>query len=610
MRPNKETAADKPEKRYTLTGNIKYILAEMWHCQPLMFILLAVELAACVGNSLLSTFTSKYVVELALGSSSRTRLAVICLLLIAGERITDFIGNETSDYRLYVGNDKFLNYLKRKLIHKNMTTDYANNESCAKSDALKKAESGNDSTAFLTADTLSSFFMALLSLLAYGSILSFLDPVMLLIVGIPSVICYYIERSKMKWLWKNNGKWQRADRELGYIQSAASDFSYAKDIRIYGMEKWLENVFSRSFGERLNWYGKQDGNSFGHDMLRALMTHISNLAAYAFVISLAVRGNIGAGDFVLYFGSIAAFGAAVRNVFDRFSQFGLLSGHISCMREYLDMEDGTNRGEGEKLPSATCGIEFKNVAYRYSGAEHNTIDGISFTLHKGEKLALVGLNGAGKTTLIKLMCGLYDPTEGEILLDGKPIGAYNRDEYFTMFSAVFQDISELPASIAENISGVSLEQTDMEKLTLCMEQAGIYDKVMSLPEKEETLLVRSVYEDAAELSGGQKQSYALARALYKNAPILILDEPTAALDPIAEQQMYLRYAGFTEGKTSIFISHRLASTRFCDRIIMIDSGRIIEEGTHAQLMEKGGKYAELYELQSSYYNEGEVKTDE
>ena len=277
-----------------------------------MLLLLAAELAAAVGNSLLVTFTGKYVVELAAGSSSRERLAVICLLLIIGERLTKYICSETSDYRLYAGNDRFLYHMKRKLIRRNMSADYTNNESCEKNDALKKAETGSEYTAFNTADTLSSFFTAILSLIAYGSILSLLDPVMILIVGVPSVIIYFIGRHKMKWLWDNADKWQKYDRELMYIRSAASDFSSAKDIRIYGMEKWFGSVFARSFGRRAEWYAKQDTQAFLHDILRLLLAHISDLAAYAFVISLAVKGNIGAGDFVLYFGSIAAFGAAVR----------------------------------------------------------------------------------------------------------------------------------------------------------------------------------------------------------------------------------------------------------------------------------------------------------
>ena len=222
----------------------------------------------------------------------------------------------------------------------------------------------------------------------------------------------------------------------------------------------------------------------------------------------------------------------------------------------------------------------------------------------------MGLNGAGKTTLIKLICGLYDPTEGEILLNGKSVNSYNRDEYFKIFSTVFQDICVLPVTIAENISGAETGRYDLEKVYSCMKKAGIYEKVMNLPEKENTKLVKSVFENATELSGGETQKLALARALYKDAPILLLDEPTAALDPIAEQKMYLNYADFSRGKSSVFISHRLASTRFCDRIILIENGTIAECGSHSELMAQGGKYAELFELQSSYYNDEEVQINE
>lgn len=603
---NKEQAKIK----YKTGENMKYILAELWKSQPVMFVLLIAELFASVANALFGTFTSKYVVELALGTSVRTRLAVICLLLIAGERMSKYIWNETTDYHGYVGDYKFLCHMKRKIIRRNMSADYENNESCDKNDALKKAETGSDYITWQTVNTIKYFLQAVFQVIAYGSILSLLDPVMVLIVGLPAAASYYIERHKMKWIWNMSDNWQKYDREIDYIRYAGSDFSSAKDVRIYGMDKWFTKIFAKSFDSRLDWYEQQDEWSFRHDLVRVLMIYLSNFAAYAYVIYMVVKGNIGAGDFVLYFNSIYNLGSSVRDVFDKYSGFKWLSDNISYSREYLDIEDKTNRGKGEDLPSGECEIEFRNVSYKYSGAEKATIQNISFTLHKGEKLALVGLNGAGKTTLIKLMSGLYDPTEGEILLNGRSVNSYNRDEYFSLFGAVFQDIAVLPVTVAENVAGADIENIDMSRVYDCLKKAGLYDKVMSLPEKENTYLVKSVFENATEFSGGQTQKLALARALYKDAPILLLDEPTAALDPIAEQEMYLNYAEFSKGRSSVFISHRLASTRFCDRIIMIENGTIIEEGTHAELMEQCGKYAELFELQSSYYRDKEVQTNE
>ncbi len=601
---------EQAEIKYKTGENMRYILSELWKSQPVMFILLIAEIIAATVNSLLGTFTEKYVVELALAKSDQLRLALICLLLIAGERISKYIWNETADYRLYAGDYKFQCYMKRKIIRKNMSTDYENNESCDKKDILQKAQTGSDYITTQMLNTIRYFLQAVFQVIAYGGILSMLDPIMLLIVGVPAVISYYIERHKNLWIWNMTNNWQKYDRELDYIRHGGSDFSCAKDVRIYGMDKWFEKLFSRSFNNRMNWYEQQDEWSFRHDIIRVLMVYLSNFAAYAYVIYMVIKGNIGAGDFVLYFNSIYSLAYSVRDVFDKYSGFNRLSDNISYSREYLDIEDKSNRGKGEKLPEGECEIEFKNVSYKYSGAEKAIIRNISFTLHKGEKLALVGLNGAGKTTLIKLMCGLYDPAEGEILLNGKPVNSYNRDEYFSLFSAVFQDISILPVTAAENIAGAKTGKFDMDRVYDCMKKSGIYEKVMSLPEKENTRLVKSVFENAAELSGGQLQKLALARALYKNSPVLLLDEPTAALDPIAEQKMYLNYAGFSKGKSSVFISHRLASTRFCDRIIMIENGTITEEGSHSELMASGGKYAELFELQGSYYKNEEAQNNE
>ena len=214
----------------------------------------------------------------------------------------------------------------------------------------------------------------------------------------------------------------------------------------------------------------------------------------------------------------------------------------------------------------------------------------------------MGLNGAGKTTLVRLVCGFLNPDKGKVLLNGKDIRDYDRKDYYMMFAAVFQEFALLPGSIAQNIAQTD-EDIDMARVKSCAVKAGIAGKIEELPGGYDTHLNRQVYEDAVMLSGGETQSLMLARALYKDAPFIVLDEPTAALDPIAESRMYEKYNELANGKSSIYISHRLASTRFCDRIIMLGNSGIIEEGTHEELLKKNGEYAKLYEIQSRYYTE-------
>ena len=253
-------------------------------------------------------------------------------------------------------------------------------------------------------------------------------------------------------------------------------------------------------------------------------------------------------------------------------------------------------------------ITLKNVSFLYDGANDFTLKNINLTLKSGEKLAVVGLNGAGKSTLVKLICGFLDPTEGEVLLNGKDIRAYNRADYYRLFSAVFQDFSLIAGTVETNVAQKE-EGANEARVKECIRLAGLEEKIGSLKDGIKTYVNRKVYDDAAEFSGGETQRLMLARALYKNAPVVVLDEPTAALDPIAESELYLKYNEMTKGKSSVYISHRLASTRFCDRIILIDGGVIKEEGTHEELLALGGKYAELFEIQSKYYREGDGENE-
>lgn len=276
--------------------------------------------------------------------------------------------------------------------------------------------------------------------------------------------------------------------------------------------------------------------------------------------------------------------------------------HLCCdnFRKYLDLEEDEKAVEIIKEVPAKCEIEFQNVSFSYDG-KTNVIKDFNFKASAGEKVAVVGMNGAGKTTAMKLLLGFYNPTKGKILINGKDASILNKKERCKLFSAVFQDIFTLPASIEKNIA--LCEDVDKDKLNRVIDFADLSEKIESLSQGINTKLHKDLYPDAVELSGGETQKLLLARAIYKEAPIMILDEPTAALDPIAENEIYTKYSEITKGRTSFYISHRLASTAFCDKVIFIKDGEITETGTHKELMEKKGDYYKMYYMQSYYYNE-------
>lgn len=279
---------------------------------------------------------------------------------------------------------------------------------------------------------------------------------------------------------------------------------------------------------------------------------------------------------------------------------------VSHFRSFLSFPEQFQREGGvetDALLAFPKVIELKNVCYRYPGAKADTLLDINLKINPAEHLAVVGLNGAGKTTLVKLICGLIDPTAGTVLYDGTDVRAYNRTAYYRLFSAVFQQFSILPATI-EEIAGESAPgQVDPEAAGNCLLQAGLWDKIQELPNGIKSTYSRVIQDDGIEFSGGELQKLLLARALYKNAPVMVLDEPTAALDPISESRLYETYHKVMENHSTVFISHRLASTRFCSRILLMDGGRIAEEGTHEQLLSQKGKYYELFETQAKYYRE-------
>jgi ABC-type multidrug transport system fused ATPase/permease subunit len=353
----------------------------------------------------------------------------------------------------------------------------------------------------------------------------------------------------------------------------------------------------------MGWHKKEQQVGFSMDALQGVLSLIRELVAYSLLTYFIFTRDMAVSEFVLYFGVVGGFSGWLNGIVSNFGDINRIHLGFSEIREFLDYPDVSNKGIGCALPEGTFDIVFDGVHFKYQGSDEYAVKDFNFTIKKGEKLAIVGLNGAGKTTLVKLMCGLYEPTEGVIRINERLLNEYNRNELYSLFSVVFQEIFLMPMSVARNVSAATEQNTDKNRVQEVLELADLMKKTESLSQGMDTRLLKSVFEDGIDLSGGEMQKLALARALYKDGKALILDEPTAALDPIAENHIYQEYSRMTGGRTSVFISHRLASTRFCDRIIFLENGCIAECGSHDALMEQGGKYHEMFEVQSHYYKE-------
>ena len=450
---------------------------------------------------------------------------------------------------------------------------------------------------------------AVLGLLAYSLVVGKLHVLMLLFLCALFLAELFIglKIEKKKQGYKEERA--RADRRINYMAYGTKGIKEAKDIRVYSMIPMLREITNMVVQKKCKVESDIQKWQLFHILVTATMILIRDGVGYLFLLYLFFHTQMTIGEFAMYFTAISGIGIWLTKIADSFSEYKEVSGYVSDFYEFMELPEDEKKTEEYKF-QAPISFEFQNVHYSYHILDEEgeqiipVIKGLNLSVKAGEKIAVVGVNGAGKTTLIKLLCGMLTPDEGVIRANGKDISRIQKRAYYSNFSAVFQNSKFLPVSIAENIMLKKAGQGGVEKrMWDVLRNVGLDEKVKSLPDKEKTCLVKNV-TGGVELSGGQEQRLLLARALYKDAPVLILDEPTAALDPISENEIYQKYHALTRGKTSFFVSHRLASTRFCDRIIFLENGRITEMGTHEELMEKNGTYADMFRIQSKYYAEG------
>lgn len=467
-----------------------------------------------------------------------------------------------------------------------------------------QATEGNDQATEHIWQTLTMLLKNIGGLIVYLTILSRLEPVLILAVIATCLVGFLVSNCTSNWRYANRDEEEKYYQKKMYLREKAEDVKLAKDIRIFGLQNWLNELLDSIHDLYLAFSLRCERVELLADLTEVVLTMARNAIAYVYLIRLALNDGLSVSDFLLYFTAMTTFTEWIMGILRELGTLKRESLDISRVREFLDYPEPFRFEGGSDIPPAKeYELRLDKVSFRYPGAKTDTLHKLELTVHPGERLAIVGLNGAGKTTLVKLLCGLLDPTEGRVLLNGIDIREFDRRKYYELFSAVFQEFSILDVTIAEQIAQTTVG-IDCGRIADCIEKAGLTSMIEKLPKGLETHIGREVYLDGIMLSGGQTQRLMLARALYKNGPILLLDEPTAALDPIAENDIYMKYSEMAHKKTSLFISHRLASTRFCDRIIFVADGGIKEEGTHAELLALGGEYAALYEVQSRYYQEG------
>lgn len=585
-----------------MKSNLKYMLKNWitWDKKSLIYFFIRVP--ALVFQPIITAYIPKAMIDCITEGVTVGRLTLVVGLLSVLLVLTTWFAPFMQE--LLNGSARIIRMRYAVLaFRKNLYTDYKNIESPHGREKNKRAMEFyrsyySGSSDFL--DSCNQFCVCIVGIITSLALIYKINMIMILIILATCVCEFFLLKFLNKKEKKTKNERSKIFVRFDYYYNLCRDFSAAKDIRFYGFTDYFMLAVAKIIYELEAVNQKFARQNIKVGGTRALLNLLRELVAYVYLTYLVCSSRLSVSDFIFYFGIITGFSNWIMNAVYQYSNLERCCNDCAAFREFAESTD-----ENDNKPDIDFkgieSIEFQNVSFKYQSAEKSTINNMSFKVNKGENIAIVGENGAGKTTAVKLLCGLYYPTSGEILINGKSNRDFSGNSYFNLFSAVFQDYYFMPMTIAENICATS--NYDKEKLFDAFEKAGISNKINRLPNKEKSYMIKDVYKNAVDFSGGEKQKLLLAKAIYKNAPVLILDEPTAALDPIAENELYLKYNEITSNKISFFISHRLSSTRFCDRILFIKDGRIAESGTHEELMALKGSYYRMYQIQSYYYKE-------
>lgn len=442
----------------------------------------------------------------------------------------------------------------------------------------------------------------LLTICLLAVFVGLLSPYILIASFIHIAVTFVVTRKSQKYAYAKKEVLGKARKKVSYYYNSTQDFAYGKDIRLYG----LKDIIIQNYHTEIVGYANARkliaNREFGYGFLSLLTLLLSDAVTYGILIYLTVNG-MSIAEFSMYLTAVLTLSLTLKTLSENISFTLNEKMYVDDLFRFLDEDMGDKGGPVKAVERGqTLDIEFKDVTFRYPNTERNIFTNLNLHIPKGQRLAVVGINGAGKTTLVKLMTGLFDVTSGQILINGVDIKQYDKQELYSMFGIVFQDVNILAFSIAQNIA-CSIDNIDYDRVNKVIDRVGLRKKVDSQPNGVNQMMLKIIEEDGCEMSGGEKQKLAIARALYKDANMVIMDEPTAALDALAEAEIYSEFSQLVSGKTAVYISHRLASTKFCDCIAMFDNDGLIEYGSHDELMKKGGEYYNMFTVQGKYYQD-------
>lgn len=581
--------------------------------------LLAITLIKPIGDivgTLLNSYAPKYVLSFIEDDLPFNTIimytVIICLIMMILDVISTTCYNSFEfEYRKTEG------YVEKKRMDKLFHTDFKNMESPDFLDYAQRAKTAlNRGKGFHGVLYQSRNFIAQGTLMILSAALIGIQNLLMMIIfivisfGIVKISSFFTKRDKIKFSDAMAPTWCK----MNYLESTTKNFDFAKDIRLFNMSNAFFNQLSGVNETYKELNRKHHNRMVLWEVSLGSVLIVQKILMYTWLVYNVVTGAYQISDFVLYVGLVSTFHASVGYVNWIYSDMRTNSLMINDYRNFVDWKEDRETADEKDGHITEINLDkfefrFENVSFKYPGHDNYVLKNVNLTIKNGAKLAVVGVNGAGKTTFIKLMMKLYEPSEGRILLNDVDIKEYNREEYFKLFSPVFQNVECFAMPIYQNISFAEEDKTDMNKINEVLEQSGLSEKINSYEKGIHTNLLKIFDKEGIDLSGGEKQRLAMARALYKDGKVVILDEPTAALDALAEDRMYREFKNMIYGKTAVFISHRLGSTRFCDKIAMFEDGTIVEEGTHEELMAKNGKYAYMFGIQSQYYDEKQKNSD-